>query len=110
MKKSSKPLIIIVASFLVLVTLIILISQGLRLKYEALQRELTELENQIKKEKTQSVAFKANYQMLTAEERIKPFAIHELGLISSNENGNSKIFLSMEDIARLAADMENMNE
>jgi len=48
--------------------------------------------------------------MLTAEERIKPFAIHELGLISSNENGNSKIFLSMEDIVRLAADMENMNE
>jgi len=110
MKKSSKPLIIIVASFLVLVTLIILISQGLRLKYEALQRELAEFEIQIKTEKTQSVAFRANYQMLTAEERIKPFAIHELGLTSSNENGNSKIFLSKEDIARLSADMENMNE
>lgn len=110
MKKSSKPLIIIVASFLVLSTIIILISQGLRLKYEALQRELTEFENEIKSEKTHSVALKANYQMLTAEDRIKPYAINELGLTISTSNEGSKIFISKEEITRLSADMEKMNE
>ncbi|MCU0415027.1 MAG: hypothetical protein MUE91_11610, partial [Ignavibacteriaceae bacterium] len=81
MKKSSKPLIIVVAALLVLITIMVLLSQGLRLKYEELQRELTQLENQIKTEKTQSVVLKANYQMLTAEDIIKKYGMYELGLV-----------------------------
>jgi len=110
MKKSSKPLIIVVASFLVLITIIILLSQGLRLKYEELQRQLTEIENTIKKEKTQSVALKANYQMLTSEEIVKPFATKQLGLIDTNEDDKEKLFISRKDIASVSETVESINE
>jgi cell division protein FtsL len=110
MKKSSKPLIIVVASLLVLITIIVLISQGLRLKYEELQRELAQLENHIKTEKTQSVGLKANYQMLTAEDVIKKYAMNELGLVDASSDPVKKITLSTEDIAKLSESVLNVNE
>ena len=110
MKKSSKPLIIVIASLLVLSTIIILIAQGLRLKYEGLQRELAQLESRIKSEKTQSVSLTANYQMLTEEDVIKKYAFNELGLVNSdNDNGNI-ITLSKENIANLSEKVESLNE
>ena len=81
MKQSYKSLIAVIVSLLVLSTLLILTSQGLRLKYEELQREFAQLENQMKTEKNISVRLKANYQMLTAEDLIKSFANSELGLV-----------------------------
>jgi cell division protein FtsB len=110
MKKSSKPLIIVIASFLVLLTIVVLIAQGLRLKYEELQREFAQLENRIKTEKNQSVTYKANYQMLTAEDVIKKFAILELGLVEDNYTNDQKIYLSREDIAKLSEGVERMHE
>jgi cell division protein FtsL len=110
MKKSSKPLIIVIASLLVLLTIIILLSQGLRLKYEELQREFTHLENKIRTEKTQSVALKANYQMLTAEDVVKKFAAQELGLVIDENNNHQKINLVKEEIAKLSESMESLNE
>ena len=110
MKRSSKPLIVFVASILILVTIIILISQGLRLKYEELQRELTQLENKIKTEKTQSVALKANYQMLTEEDIIKKYAVNNLGLVYTDKNDEQKIILLSEDIANLSESLENVND
>jgi cell division protein FtsB len=110
MKKSSKPLIIVIASFLVLLTIVVLIAQGLRLKYEELQREFAQLENRIKTEKNQSVTYKANYQMLTAEDVIKKFAILELGLVGDNYTNDQKIYLSREDIAKLSEGVERMHE
>ena len=110
MNKSSKPLIIVVASLLVLLTILILISQGLRLKYEELQREFAQLENQIKTEKNQSVTFKANYQMLTAEDVIKKFAVNELGLVNDDRDDQQKINLSKEEIANLSESIESLNE
>ena len=110
MKKSSKPLIIVIASFLVLLTIVVLIAQGLRLKYEELQREFAQLENRIKTEKNQSVTYKANYQMLTAEDIIKKFAVLELGLVEDNYTNGQKIYLSREDIAKLSEGMERMHE
>lgn len=110
MKKSSKPLIIVIVSLLVLITILILIGQGLRLKYEELQRELAQLENQTKTEKNQSVRLKANYQMLTSEEVIKTYAIYELGLVN-NENANNQIInLSKEEIVKLSESVESLNE
>jgi uncharacterized membrane protein len=110
MKKSSKPLIIVIASLLVLLTIIILISQGLRLKYEELQIEYAQLESSIKSENTRSVSLKANYQMLTEEDVIKKYAIYELGLVNNeNDNGN-KITLSKENIANLSEKVESLNE
>jgi cell division protein FtsB len=110
MKKSSKPLIIVIASFLILLTIVVLIAQGLRLKYEELQREFAQLENRIKTEKNQSVTYKANYQMLTAEDVIKKFAVLELGLVEDNYTKDQKIYLSREDIAKLSEGMERMHE
>jgi cell division protein FtsL len=110
MKKSSKPLIIVVAALLVLITIMVLLSQGLRLKYEELQRELTQLENQIKTEKTQSVVLKANYQMLTAEDIIKKYGMYELGLVDASSDPIQKVTLSTEDIAKLSESLRNINE
>lgn len=110
MKKSSKPLIIAITSLLVLITIIILLSQGLRLKYEELQREIAQLENQIKTEKTQSVGLKANYQMLTSEDRIKEFAINELGLVDASSEPIKKITLSTEEVAQISESVWNENE
>ncbi len=110
MKKSSKPLIIVIASLLVLTTIIILIAQGLRLKYEELQRELAQLESRIKSEKTQSVSLKANYQMLTEEDVIKKYAFNELGLVNSDNNNENIITLSKENIANLSEKVESLNE
>ena len=110
MKKSSKPLIIVVASLFVLFTIIILISQSIRLKYEELQREFAQLENRIKTEKNQSVTYKANYQMLTAEGIVKDFAIHDLGLVNNNNVSQQKISLSKEEVAKLSENVVNLNE
>ncbi len=110
MKKSSKPLIIVVASLLVLITIIVLISQGLRLKYEELQRELAQLENHIKTEKTKSIGLKANYQMLTAEDVIKIYAMNELVLVDASSDPVKKITLSTEEIAKLSESILNVNE
>lgn len=110
MKKSSKPLIIIITSLLVLITIIILLSQGLRLKYEELQRELAQLENQVKTEKTQLVGLQANYQMLTAEDVIKKYAINELGLVDAGSDPVRKVILSTEDIAKLSESVRIINE
>ncbi len=110
MKKSSKPLIIIITTLLVLITLIVLISQGLRLKYEELQREIAQMEYQIKTEKTQSVGLKANYQMLTAEDVIKKYAMNELGLVDAGSDPTRVVILSSEDIAHLSENVLNSNE
>ena len=110
MKKSSKPLIIIIVSMLVLVTVILLISQGIRFKYEALQRESAQLESQIKMEAIKSSNLRANYQMLTAEELIKKFAADELGLVDAGTNLNKKIIILNEDIVELSESMINYNE
>lgn len=110
MKKSSKPLIVIVASFLLLITIILIIAQGLRLKYEELQRNFAQLESSIRTEKNRSVTNKANYQMLTAEDVIKKFAVNELGLVEDDQVGDRKIFLSGEEIAIVSEAVENANE
>jgi cell division protein FtsB len=110
MKKSSKPLIVLIASLLVFITIIILVAQGLQLKYEELQRELTQLENQMKTEKTQSVGLKANYQMITAEDIIKKFAMNELGLVDAGFDSKNKITLYTEEITELSESMENLHD
>ena len=110
MKKSSKPLILLIASTLIMVTVIILFAQGLKLKYEELQRQLTQLESQIKTEKTISIAMKANYQMLTAEDIIKKYAAFELGLVDASSDTTNKIILSKDDIAELSEIVGILNE
>jgi cell division protein FtsB len=110
MKKSSKPLIIAVISLLVLITIIILLSQGLRLKYEELQRELTQLEDNIKSEKAKLVSLKASYQMLSAEDIIKKYAVNELGLVDAGSDHLNKITISIKEIAKLSESLKDIND
>jgi len=110
MKKSSKPLIVLVASFLLLITIIVITAQGLRLKYEELQRDLAQVESRIKTEKNKSVTNKANYQMLTAEDVIKKLAVNELGLVEDDQLSDRKIYLSGEEIAFVSEAVENASE
>jgi cell division protein FtsB len=110
MKKSYKPLIVLVASLLVVITIILLISQGLRFKYEELQREFAQLGNQIKTEKAQMVNLRANHQMLSAEDVIKKYASIELGLIETESDSEKKITLFSEDIVKLSESLEDLNE
>jgi cell division protein FtsL len=110
MKQSSKPLIVVITSILILVTIIILIAQGIRLKYEELQRELAQLENMIKTEKNFMVGLKANYQMLTAEDLVKKYAILELGLIDNSANEENKITLLKSDIIELSENAGMLDE
>lgn len=110
MKQSSKPLIVVITSILILVTIIILIAQGIRLKYEELQRELAQLENMIKTEKNFMVGLKANYQMLTAEDLVKNYAILELGLIDNSADEENKITLLKSDIIELSENTGMLNE
>jgi hypothetical protein len=110
MKKSFKPLIIVISSLLVLVTILLLISQGLRLKYEELQRELTQLENQIKTEKTLVVNLLANYQMMTAEDLIKKYASDELALVEADLDNQMNITLITEEIVKLTKSLQQTNE
>lgn len=110
MKRSFKPLIIVISSLLVLITILLLISQGLRLKYEELQREQTQLENQIKTEKTLMVNLIANYQMMTAEDLIKNYASNELSLVEADSDTGKKIILFTEDVVKLAESVQQTNE
>ena len=110
MKKSFKPLIVVISSLLVLITILLLISQGLRLKYEELQREQTQLENQIKTEKILMVNLIANYQMMTAEDLIKKYASSELALVEANSDTGRKITLLTEEIVELTESLQKTNE
>ena len=108
MKKSVKPLIIMISSLFILITIILLISQGLRLKYEELQRELAQLENLIKTEKTMIVNLKANYQMLTAEDLIKKYAAYRLSLVEADTE--RRITLFKEELVELSEGLQQINE
>lgn len=110
MKQTSKPLIVVIASFLILITIIILIVQGMRLKYEELQRELTQLENIIKTEKTVMVGLKANYQMLTAEDLVKKYAVLELGRTDNSNDEENRITILKSDIIELSENAGIPNE
>jgi cell division protein FtsB len=110
MKKSFKPLIIVITSMLVLITILLLVAQGIRLKYEELQRESAQLENQIKTEKNIMVNLKANYQMLTAEDVIKPYALNELGLVSADSDTTDTIIISKKDIDNLNEKLQEHDE
>ena len=81
MKKSAKPLIIRIIFLLVIVTSIVLVSIGLRFKYEELMREKSELNNMLKEERTKKVNLIAEYQAYSSEDKIISVAENKLGMI-----------------------------
>ncbi len=81
MKNSAKPFIIKIIFLLVVVTSMVLVSIGLRFKYEELIREKSELNKMLNKERTKKVNLIAEYQANSSEDKIISAAENKLGMI-----------------------------
>ncbi len=81
MKKSAKPFIVKIIFLLLVVTSMVLLSIGIRFKYEELIREKSELYNSLKKERTKKINLIAGYQTYISEEKIISAAENKLGMI-----------------------------
>jgi len=85
MKKSSKPTIFLIITLLLIVTVFALVSIGLKLKYEQFLLQKDKAEKTYKAENQRKIKLTAEYQTVTAEERIVAVAGTELGLIRNVE-------------------------
>ncbi len=81
MKKSAKPTIFLLITLLLIVTVFALASVGLKLKYEQYILQKDKTEKTYKAESQRKIKLTAEYQTVTAEERIVSVAQLELGLI-----------------------------
>lgn len=86
MKKSSKPIIFLLLTLLLIVTAFALVSVGIKLKYEQLLLQKDKAEKTYKAEDQKRIKLTAEYQTVTAEERIVDVATSELGLIRNIES------------------------
>jgi cell division protein FtsL len=86
MKKSSKPTIFLLLILLLIVTVFALISIGVKLKYEQFLLQKDKAEKTYKTESQKKIKLTAEYQTVTAEERIYAVAKSELGLIRNIES------------------------
>ena len=110
MKKNSKPAIFILVFFLVLITGILLVAQGLRLKCEELIRERTSLDEEIRAQKINRVSLIASYQMYTAEDVIKQYATTRLGLAENDMEISKKVILEKKLIEETENELNNKYE
>jgi hypothetical protein len=85
MKKSSKPAIFLLITLLLIVTVFALVSVGLKLKYEQFLLRKDIAEKTFKSESQRKIKLTAEYQTVTAEERIVAVAKADLGLIRNIE-------------------------
>ena len=81
MKQSAKPFIIKIIFLLVVVTSMVLVSIGLRFKYEELMREKSKLNKILKEERSLKVNLIAEYQAYSSKEKIISVAENKLGMI-----------------------------
>jgi cell division protein FtsL len=85
MKKSAKPTIFLLITLLLIVTVFVLVSIGLKLKYEQFVLQKDKAEKTYKAESQRKIKLTAEYQTVTAEERIVSIAETQLGLIRNIE-------------------------
>jgi cell division protein FtsL len=85
MKKSSKPAIFLLITLLLIVTVFALASVGLKLKYEQFLLQKDKAEKSLKVESQRKIKLTAEYQTVTAEERIVEVAKSDLGLVRNIE-------------------------
>lgn len=85
MKKSSKPTIFLLITLLLIVTAFTLASIGIKLRYEQLVLQKDKVEKTFKAVSLNKTKLTAEYQTVTAEERIVSVAETELGLIRNVE-------------------------
>jgi cell division protein FtsL len=84
MKKSAKPTIFLLITLLLIATVFALVSVGLKLKYEQYVLQKDKAEKKYKSESQRKIKLTAEYQTVTAEERIVSVA-SQLGLIRNVE-------------------------
>lgn len=85
MKKSSKPTLLLILTLLLITAGFALISVGIKLKYEQFLLQKDKAEKILKEENQKKIKLTAEYQTVTAEERIVYVAKSELGLIRNVE-------------------------
>jgi len=85
MKKSSKPTIFLIITLLLIVTLFALVIIGLKLKNEQFLLQKDKAEKTYRSESQRKIKLTAEYQTVTAEERIVAVAKSDLGLIRNIE-------------------------
>lgn len=85
MKKSAKPTIFLIITLLLIVTVFVLVSIGLKLKYEQIVLQKDKAEKTYKAESQRKIKLTAEYQTVTAEERIVSISETQLGLIRNVE-------------------------
>ena len=77
MKKSSKPIIFLLLTLLLIVTAFALVSVGIKLKYEQMLLQKDKAEKTYKAQDQKRIKLTAEYQTVTAEERIVAVAKSE---------------------------------
>ncbi|MBK7630558.1 MAG: hypothetical protein IPJ23_07640 [Ignavibacteriales bacterium] len=102
MKKSAKPTIFLLITLLLIITVFALASVGLKLKYEKNVLQKDKAEKTYKTESQRKIKLTAEYQTVTAEERIVAIAETRLGLIRNVESA----FIIKYDINKV----EDLNE
>lgn len=80
MKKSAKPILLFSFLLIISITIIFLISVGLKVKYEEMTKEKDKAEQILKAERLKKVNLTADYQSVTLQESIVPAAL-VLGLV-----------------------------
>lgn len=85
MKKSSKPTLFLILILLLITAAFALVSVGVKLKYEQYLLQKDKAEKIFKSESQRKIKLTAEYQTVTAEERIVEVAKTELGLIRNVE-------------------------
>lgn len=85
MKKSAKPTIFIILTLLLILTAFALVSVGVKLKYEQYLLQKDKAEKIYKSESQKKIKLTAEYQTVTAEERIVAVAKSDLGMIRNIE-------------------------
>lgn len=85
MKKSSKPILFLILTLLLITAAFVLVSVGVKLKYEQYLLQKYKAEKTLKTESQRKIKLTAEFQTVTAEERIVYVAKTELGLIRNVE-------------------------
>jgi len=109
MKKSYKPLILVILLLLISITAIILVSVAIRLKYEEATRLKVILENDLKIESTLKIRLLADYQKFSDKNIIETYALENLGMIK-NDKPLIKLILSQADIDKINEEVKKKYE
>ncbi len=109
MKKSHKPLIIVLLFLLVSLTAVFLVSIGLKLKYEELTRKKVELEKNLRDESTLKIKLLADFQMYSDETEVETFARENLGMIKRNKSA-IKIKINQDEIDKINDELKTKYE